>query len=167
MTTTQAGDRAEYEALLGGYKTAILTTHGPDGHYHSRPMAMQEQHEAGAELWFATSRATAKVHEIETDAQVSLAFHSGERDPAYLSISGRAEIVQDRLLIHRMWSPGWKAWFPEGPDQEDLVLLRVRVEHAEWMKPEGGKAQVLYTMAKQAVTGRREDVSEKNELDLR
>lgn len=167
MTTTQAGDRSEYEELLGGYKTAILTTHGPDGHYHSRPMAMQEQHGGGQELWFATSKQTAKIHEIESDAQVSLSFHSGERDAAYLSISGRADVVEDRLLIHRMWSPGWKAWFPDGPDQEDLVLLRVRAEHVEWMKPEGGTARVLYTMAKQAFTGRRDEPSQKNELDLR
>ncbi len=97
---------------------------------------------------------------------MSLAFHSGERDAAYLSISGRAELVQDRLLIHRMWSPGWKAWFPGGPDQEDLALVRVEVEHAEWVKPEGGKAQVLYTMAKQALTGQRAEPAEKRELEL-
>lgn len=167
MTTTQAGDRAEYEALLRGYKTAILTTRGPDGHYHSRPMALQEERDAGADLWFATSRESAKAHEIAGDAQVSLAFHSGERDAAYLSISGRAELVQDRLLIHRMWSPGWKAWFPEGPDQEDLALVRVAVEHAEWVKPEGGKAKVLYTMARNALGGRHEEPAEKRELDVR
>ncbi len=64
MTTTRAGDRAEYERLLSGYKTAILTTRGQDGHYHSRPMAMQEEREAGAEVWFATSRESAKAQEI-------------------------------------------------------------------------------------------------------
>ncbi len=167
MTTTQSGDREEYEALLGGFKTAILTTRGPDGHYHSRPMALQEERAAGAEVWFATSRDSAKAHQIERDTQVSLAFHSGERDAAYLSISGRAELVQDRLLIHRMWSPSWKAWFPGGPDQEDLALVRVEVEHAEWVKPEGGKAKVLYTMARNALTGSRDEPGEKHVLEPR
>ncbi len=166
MTTTTTGDRAEYERLLAGYKTAILTTRGRDGHYHSRPMALQEERGAGAEVWFATSRASAKADEIATDAQVSLAFHSGERDAAYLSISGRAELVQDRLLIHQKWSPSWKAWFPDGPDQEDLALLRVEVEHAEWVKPAGGKAKVLFTMARNALGGRRDEPGEKRELDL-
>ncbi len=167
MSTTQAGDRAEYERLLDGYRTAILTTWGQDGHYHSRPMAVQDQREAGADLWFATSRESEKAHEIEREAQVSLAFHSGEHDATYLSISGRAELVEDRLLIHRMWRPSWKAWFPDGPDQEDLVLVRVEVEHAEWVKPEGGKAKVLYTMARNALTGSRDEPGEKRELDLR
>ncbi len=166
MTTTTTGDRAEYEKLLAGYKTGILTTRGPDGHYHARPMALQEERDAGADLWFATSRESAKIHEIEADAQVALSFHSGERDAAYLSVSGRAELVQDRVIIHRMWSPGWKAWFPEGPDQEDLALLRVEVEHAEWVKPEGGKAEVLFTMARNALTGSRDEPGEKRELDL-
>lgn len=167
MTTTQTGDRAEYERLLSGFKTAILTTRGPDGHFHSRPMAVQEEREAGADLWFATSRDSDKAHQIEGEAQVSLAFHSSERDAAYLSISGRAALVQDRLLIHRMWSPSWKAWFPDGPDQEDLALLRVEVEHAEWVKPEGGKAKVLFTMARNALGGHRDEPGEKRELDLR
>ena len=57
-------------------------------------------------------------------------------------------------------------WFPEGPDQEDLALIRVTAEHAEWVKPEGGKAKVLYTMAKQALTGRRESPGEKRTTNL-
>jgi PPOX class probable F420-dependent enzyme len=166
MTATREGDRREYEELLTEYHTAILTTRGADGHLHARPMAVQEERRAGGELWFATSRDTAKVAEIEADPHVGLSFHSSERDAAYLSISGTAEIVTSRRLIHELWSPGWKAWFPEGPDQEDLVLVKVTPEHVEWMKPEGGKARVLFTMAKQALTGRRDQVDEKRTLDL-
>ena len=120
MDDTTSDSRREFEQLLTGYKTAILTTLGPDGHFHCRPMAMQEQWNGGQEIWFATSTETEKCADIARHPHVALSFHSSERDATYLSISGQAEIVRDRALIHRMWSPGWKAWcrFPATRDRQ-------------------------------------------------
>jgi general stress protein 26 len=155
----------EFEEVLGEFEIAVLTTRGSDGHFHARPMALQGHPRSDA-LWFATSRDSEKCRHIREDAQVGLSFHEGARDADYLSISGRAELVEDRVKMHELWDASWRAWFPDGPDQEDLVLIRVIPEHAEWVKPRGGKLKVLATMARNAVTGSREEPAEKKAVDL-
>jgi general stress protein 26 len=159
------GEEREYAELLGGYETAILVTRGPDGHFHARPMATQERH-AEDGIWFATEAGSDKCRHIESDPHVAVAFHQGKHDADYLSVSGRAEIVRDRARIHAMWDASWKPWFPDGPDQADLVLIRVVPQHVEWVKPPGGKLGVLKTMAKRTLTHQREPPDEKKTLDL-
>jgi general stress protein 26 len=159
------GTRQELEELLADHETTILTTRGPDGHFHSRPMALQS-HRDGDEIWLATYAGSDKCAHIAVDDHVGLAFHAGEHDAAWLSISGRCEIVRDRAKVHALWDASWKPWFPDGPDQEDLVLLKITPEYAEWVKPAGGTLKVLYTMAKRAATGSREEPAEKKQLDL-
>jgi general stress protein 26 len=155
----------EYAALLGEFKAAILTTRGMDGHFRSRPMAVQQKQHRDA-IWFATSASSEKCRDIENESQVSLAFHDGENDATYLSISGQAELVDDRQLIHQLWDPTWRAWFPDGPDQADLVLIKVVPEHVEWVHPKGGRLKVVTTMLKRAVTGSRQEPGEKKQLNL-
>ncbi len=162
----EPGNLRDYQELLESYRTAILVTVGEGGHLHSRPMATQEQHGDDG-IWFATYADSDKVHDILANPRVGLAFHGGEHDSAYLSISGTAEVVRDRAKIRELWEPDWNAWFPDGPEQEDLVLLRVVAEHAEWLRPEGGKLQVLASMTKRVATGSKEPPAPKKELDLR
>ena len=160
------GTREEYLRLLKEHSTGVLTTRGADGHFHSRPMAMQKHRDAD-EIWLATLEHSDKCDHIAHDDHVALSFHAGERDAAWLSISGRCEIVRDRGKVRELWDASWKPWFPDGPEQHDLVLLKIVPEHAEWVHPEGGTLKVLYTMAKRAATGSREEPAEKKSLDLR
>ena len=156
MTDAQPGTEQEYAELLDEFDTALLVTRGPDGHLHARPMATQKRHHREG-LWFATYGSSDKCREIAADARVALAFHEGKHEASYLSVSGRAEIVRDRRKIDELWDPSWNAWFPDGPEEEDLVLIRVVPEHVEWVRPEGGKLKVWKTMAKRALTGWREE----------
>ncbi len=155
----------EFEEVLEEFETAILTTKGTDGHLHARPMELQG-HDGAEALWFATSRDSKKCDDLRGDPQVGLSFHRGEHGADYLSISGRAELVEDRARVRELWNAGWRAWFPEGPDQPDLVLVKVVPEHAEWVKPRGGKLRSLATMARNALTGSRQEPGEKKGLEL-
>jgi general stress protein 26 len=159
------GSREEYLQLLDEHETVILVTHGDDGELHCRPMAMQG-HRGGEEIWLATYADSDKCRHVAQDDRVALSFHAGEHEASWLSVSGRCEIVHDRAKIRELWDASWKPWFPDGPEQADLVLLRIVPEHAEWVKPEGGKLKVLYTMAKRAATGSRDEPGEKHALDL-
>ncbi len=159
------GHREEMEALVQAHDSAILTTRGEDGHYHSRPMSVMRQ-VRGEEIWLATSDSTHKVRDLARDPQCALTFFAGDHGSSYLSISGRAELVRDPALAREMWTPTWRAWFPEGPDEPDLLLIRIVVEHAEYVRPEGGAVKVLYTMLHNAVTGRREEPADKKTVDL-
>jgi general stress protein 26 len=160
------GDRREFESLLKDYDVALLTTRGTDGHFHTRPMALSKKRKSGSEIWFATWVDTQKVQDLETDPHCSLAFHSTENSATYLSVSGTVEIVRDRKAIHDLWEADWKPWFPKGPDEGDIALLRFIPEHAEYVHPAGGKLKVLFSTAKALVTKQRPEPAQKKELDL-
>ena len=161
----QQATEQEYEEVLGEFETAVLTTRGPDGHYHARPMAVQGQ-EAGEAIWLATSRDSEKCRDIAHDPQVALSFHEGAHGADYLSVSGRAELVDDRAKVRELWDAGWKPWFPDGPDQADLVLIKVVPEHVEYVDPPGGTLRSLYTRVRNALHREREEPAPKKELEL-
>lgn len=159
------GDLLECERLMRGHRAGILTTLGADGHFHSRPMALP-QHLSAKELWFATSADSTKVHDLEAEPQCALALHGGGSDATYVSLSGVGEVVRDPATLREKWEPGWRPYFPDGPGAKELVLIRFRPEHIEYVHPTTGRLHVLYTRAKQLLTRTREPPAPKRELDL-
>jgi general stress protein 26 len=146
------GSREELQAFLKEFDTAMFVTVTPEHMVRARPMAIENPTELGdCDLWFVTSDATAKVDEVVHDQQVGVVcFRS--RDKAYISISAKARVDKNQELIKRLWKPDWKAWFPNGPDDPSLCLIKLDVEHAEYWEPEGGRARVLVNMVKAFVT---------------
>lgn len=161
--TNPQGSSEELVDLLKKYDTAILVTRGEDGHFHARPMAMQNQ--GLDEIWFATSVQTGKVDDLENDPACCVAFLSGERASSYVSLSGRGEIVRERAKVRELWSPSWKAWFPDGPDEGDIALIRFVPELAEYVHPNTGKLAVLGAMLGNLL-GRPSEPAPKKELEL-
>jgi len=120
--------------MIRGVRVAMLTTIAADGSLHSRPMAARdddEEREFDGELWFFTKRNTEKVDEILHDAEVNLAYVSFE-DHRYVSLSGRAAVIDDQEKINALWSPIYRAWFAKGLDEPGLALLRVTVRTARY-----------------------------------
>ena len=135
---------ADYAALLAAYHTAVLVTRGADdGHLRARPMTMRQQ-VRGEEIWFATSFDSNKCRDLEAVAQCALVFHDAG-DGTTVSVSGTGEVIRDRKLVHELWDASWRRWFPEGPDQRDLALLRVMPEHVERHDGRTGRVEVLFT----------------------
>ena len=116
--------------MIRGIKVAMLTTVGADGTLRSRPMAAQDAEFDGT-LWFFTQAGSAKMSEIRQYPQVNASYASPE-DHRYVSLSGRASVVQDPDKMRELWSPAHRAWFPQGLDDPELVLLRVDVDKAEY-----------------------------------
>jgi general stress protein 26 len=156
------GSLRELRALLDGMEIGFLTTVGRDGHFHSRPMQLQ-RHDSDGTLWFATSLDSQKCEDLRASSRCCVAFLKSSK---YVSISGSAELVKDEGMIRALWTPAWRGWFPEGPSEADLVLLRVVPEHVEYVDPPGGTLRSLYTRVKNAVTRTRAEPAPKKELDL-
>lgn len=127
--------------LIHDVEVAMLTTTERDGSLRSRPLQTLEV-ENDDELLFFTSKKSGKVDEIERDAQVNVAYaHPGNN--TYVSVTGTASIEKDRAKVKELWSPIHKAWF-EGPDDPNLIILRVRLVRAEyWDAPSGWIAQAI------------------------
>jgi general stress protein 26 len=144
--TTDNSDQAAAIGKLGemikDIRVAMLTTAAHDGSLHSRPMATQ-QAEFDSNLWFFTQSSTHKVAEIKDDQHVNVSYcDAGEN--RYVSITGTASIVRDRVKIEELWSPLNKAWFPKGLEDPEIALIKVRVEQAAyWDTPSSTMVQLV------------------------
>ena len=137
----RAADVKKLGELIKGIHIGMLTTADDDGTLHSRPMATQRT-EFDGDLWFFTGAHSGKIHEIERDRHVNISYAALD-DNRYVSVSGIAQIVRDREKARELWNPLYKAWFPEGLDDPNLRLLRVRVERAEyWESPSSAVVQL-------------------------
>lgn len=143
----------------------MLTTVDEKGDLHSRPMSVNEQIDSNGDLWFFTSVASQKVSEISRLPKVNVSFADPD-DQHYVSISGIAQLVRDRNKIEELWKPEFKMWFPEGKDDPEIALLRIKLEKAEyWDSPSSTIGYVL-NFVSSLVTGKEADHGENRKIEL-
>lgn len=121
--------------IVEDFDTAMLVT-ASGGRMHARPMAVARFKE-GTDAYFAASINSPKVAEIEANPDVLLVFQSSS---TYATVNGRASVTRDQALIEKLWSPVWKAWFPQGKDDPRLCLLKVDPQSAEYWDNSGTNA---------------------------
>jgi general stress protein 26 len=152
MSTTNASVQAAALAeKISSMRFAMFTTVDAHGHLISHPMTNQETDAEGA-LWFYTSTQAPLWQNIAVAPEVNVSFARPD-ESLYVSISGSAERVVDRERIRALWNPMVQAWFPHGPDDEHVVLVRVLPHSAEYWDSNDSKMVRLFQMAKAAVTG--------------
>ncbi len=149
--------------LIEGIDFCMLTT-VDSGQLRSRPMSTQEFDGLG-DIWFFTSEDTHKVDEITEDNRVNVSYSQPAKD-RYVSVSGSAEIVNDRAKMEELWSPILKAWFPEGLDEPKICLLKVSVENAEYWDSPAGKLVEIFGFVKALATGRDAGYGENEKITL-
>ncbi|HEY4246833.1 MAG TPA: pyridoxamine 5'-phosphate oxidase family protein [Lacunisphaera sp.] len=164
---THAESFARLGELIKDINIAMLSTVTDDGTIRSRPMGTQQIDLLDGALWFFTSSESPKADEILHRKQVNLSYSSIEKQ-RYVSISGQAHLVRDRVKAKELWNPAVKIWFPDGVDDPTLVLLRVDVVAAEYWDSPSSKMVQIYGMAKYALTGNKSsELGENVHLDLR
>ncbi|GCE20516.1 pyridoxamine 5'-phosphate oxidase family protein [Dictyobacter kobayashii] len=148
-------------------RMAMMTTIEPDGSLHSRPMATQDFKalEFDGDLWFLTYVTSPKVEDVQQHQQVNLSY-SKPGDNLFVSVSGTAQIVQDRQKIKDLWNPFFKTWFPNGEDDPNIVLLKVHVQSAEYWDAPSGKMGLLYTIVKGLTTHGEKQAGEDVKLNM-
>lgn len=147
--------------LMNGAKLCTLTTFDGEN-LVSRPMGLQ-QIEFDGDLWFFTYKQSSKVNEIKKHSNVNLAF---ENSGSWVSLSGSAEIVDDKDKEEELWNPFLSAWFPDGLETEGLTLLKVHADSAEYWDSEHPKVVQLFGMVKAAVTGQQAEGGENKTVQL-
>jgi len=153
MTTTPspAEQREHFHKLLNDFHTAMLVTHAGDGQLRARPMAIAKV-EDDNRVWFMTGAESGKTNEIASDTRVHIVCQNDHT--SYLSLSGHANLVQDRTKIGELWQESYRAWFPGGKDDPNIELIVVRPENGEFWDNEGfHKIKTLFETAKAYVTG--------------
>lgn len=154
-----------FSDLVRDIEVAMLTTRRADGLLVSRPMATQAFAE-GADLWFVTLRTSPKVAEIAASPEVNLSYYK-DRTREWISVAGRARIVDDRAKIHELYRPDWRAWFEDkggaengGPDDPRMILIAVDIHIAHYLEVNKPQAVVLFELVKGMITGKQPDLPE-------
>ncbi len=138
--------------MIEDIRIAMLTTVDEQGNLVSRPMAALQVDEEGT-IWFFTKRTSPKVDQISTNQHhVNLAF-ADVSDSDYVSVSGTAQELDDREKVNELWNPQVKAWFPEGKDDPNLILLKVHINMAEYWNANDSTMIRLFQQATAAITG--------------
>ena len=150
--------------LIKDIKFAMLTTVDDDGNLRSRPMATQNS-EFDGELWFFTKASAPKVHEVEHEQHVNVSY-AHPKDQRYVSISGKAQLVHDEHKKHELWTPAMKAWFPQGPEDPEIGLLKITAHQAEYWETPSSAVVHLAGFVKATLTGTAYHPGENEKLTL-
>ena len=161
MTET-ADPAAKVAQLAKGIKIGMLTTVDEQGHFFSRPMAQQEV-EFDGDLWFFAERDSRKVAQINANPHVGVTLTSND---TWVSLDGEAEIVDDKAKAKELWNAWVEAWMPEGPDDANVVLIKVTGHSAEYWDTPGGRIASVISLVKAKVTGERYDGGENERVSL-
>lgn len=148
-----SNDVTELIERIKEIKIAMLTSAEQDGTLHSRPMYTQQPDEDGT-LWFFTEKDSAKIYEVRKDQHVNLGY-SKPQDNLYVSISGTATVVQNSEKIKSLWSEGLRAWFPKGPEDPNIALLRVNIDRGEYWDQPSNVLVRAFGYVKAVATGER------------
>ena len=148
--------------LMKGERFGFLTTITMDGRLTSRPMTLQEV-EFDGDLWFFAERDSNPVRHIADSPQVNVGAGSGG---TWVSLSGDAVLVTDVAKKRELWNSAVEAWFPQGPDDDSVVLIKVQADSAEYWDAPGGRLATVFSFVKSRVTGERIDGVENEKVDL-
>ena len=148
--------------LLKGERFGFLTTITMDGRLTSRPMTLQEV-EFDGDLWFFAERDSNPVQHITASPEVNLGAGSGG---SWVSLTGDAEIVEDAAKKRELWNSAVEAWFPQGPDDDSVVLIKVHADSAEYWDTPGGRLATAFSFAKAKLTGQRIEGGENEKVEL-
>jgi general stress protein 26 len=152
-TRTDEAARSKVIELLKDAKVAMMATHADDGRMHSRPMATNMVDFDGY-LWFLTDMHSPKVGEIRRNPEVMLSYAT-ESDQNYVSVSGTAEVIKDDAKAKELWTQGSQVWFPKGPTDPELGLIKVKVGVAEYWDGPSSTMVHAYGYVKAMITGAR------------
>lgn len=160
----------KFYAMIEDLEVAMMTTRRRDGHLESRAMANQKR-ASGADLWFVSAADTAKLHDLEYDPHVNLAYYK-DRTREWISVSGVASISRDRDKIRELWAPDWAAWFAKDgdsrsgtPDDPRIVLVGIDVHAAVFLEVNRPTPVILFELAKGWFTGQAPELGQTHRLN--
>ena|SRR5690242_15832110 len=104
--------------FLDDIKVCMFCTNVTDMPFRTRPMSTLDVDDEG-NLWFFSSKASDKNDEIKNDDTVQL-LYAKNSDSHFLTITGKAQIVNDQKKKEELWNPIAKTWFPGGKEDPDL-----------------------------------------------
>jgi len=137
--------------MIEEVRICMFTTLSDKDEFSSRPMGTAKVEDDGT-IWFFTNEFSLKTKEISKENQVTLGY-SDPSNNTYISVNGKAELVDDQVRKEAYFSTPIKAWFPDGVEDPRLILIKVDPIAAEYWDSSSSKMVVAFNMLKAIVTG--------------
>ena len=128
--------REHFQSVIEKFSTAMLITRTQESQIRARPMSIAEVRD-NADVWFVTCNDDGKAEEVRADPNVCVAMTDGSR---HISLSGKAELDDDRERLREMWNPKMQVFFPDGPEADNVVLIKVKADRGEYWDVAGTNA---------------------------
>ena len=139
----------------------MLTTRFPGG-LRARPLEPRPDREAGI-IRFVTDVRGAKDDEIATVPDACLILIE-PTEKAYLSLTGRAVLIEDRGLARRIWKKTDDVWWPGGPDDPNVRVLEFDPTLAELWDGPASSAVAAFEFTKARITGDKPNLGENRKV---
>jgi general stress protein 26 len=161
MSATTAADRV-WE-LVQDIRVCMLTSKAGRA-LRARPMHAMSDPDAGEIVFFTDARAH-KDEEIAADPDVCLAFAKPNSNE-YVSLSGTAVVSNDRAEIRARFGEMTKAYFPDGPEDPNIRLLKVTPHDGEYWDGSSNPLVVAFEVARARIKGERPDLGTNRKVAL-
>ena len=125
--------RAAREIMLAARYCALITV-DDTGRPQARTMDAFPPDEDMV-VWMATNPKTRKVAEIRRDPRVTLYYYDAASQ-SYVTIAGRARLVDDKIEKQKRWKEEWKGFYPDR--DASYLLVAVTPERLEVLSPSRG-----------------------------
>jgi general stress protein 26 len=125
----------------------MMSTKGSGQEISSRPMSNNGDVEYDGDNWFFSYRETRKVADIQRDPGISLSFTEAPsllgKPGMFISIEGKASLIDDKAQFQEHWTSELDRWFPDGVDTAGLTLIKVHADRIHyWDGEENGTITV-------------------------
>jgi general stress protein 26 len=142
----------------------MLTTQFAGG-LRARPIETRPDRDADL-IFFVTDVHSAKEDEIEAAPDVGLVIFD-PKDKAYLSITGRARVMRDAAKMKAVWRKTDELWWPGGPTDPNVCLMRIEPLTAELWDGPASTAVAAFEFAKARLTGEKPNLGEKRKVTVK
>ncbi len=147
MTNPQA--IIKLRELVGENPVGMLATSAPDLELHARPLTLAEIDDDGR-LWFVIDTTADWVEGVRFADAVNFSVADGS-SATWVSVAGRAEVVNDPARIDRLWSRATEQFFGEGKDSDAVGLLSVTPASVEYWDAPSSAIKRMALMVRSAV----------------
>ena len=122
LLTLKRWMRSENQASWILDHTGYVTLSTIDDEGFPRPVAVDVVSHDGVEtIWMTTFRNSNKAKHLVTNPKSGISFvHEADS----VTLTGIAEVITDKTILHEFWKDFFINYYPAGPDDENYCLLR-------------------------------------------
>ncbi|MFX0018528.1 MAG: pyridoxamine 5'-phosphate oxidase family protein [Promethearchaeota archaeon] len=82
-------------------------------------------------IYISTNTSSSKITHIEKNPSINVYFCDPD-DFKGVMLGGKAEVIGDKKLKHEIWLDWWTRYYPEGVEDPDYTLLRLKPKNLRY-----------------------------------